>query len=331
MKLSVKNLIIAAAIGLIFPAFAWAMPSMPHQFYGTVVFSNGSSPDGLLVEARVDGESMQSTVTKNGKYGYDPLFKVEDNESSLSGKTVRFFVGGIDTNSSITFKNGDASNVNLTVPGTAGTITKEANDVITNQTVTITPTTPTVINMGTSLSVNVASTASATTTIEKVEKLQNNFFSGAAAVISGNNVLNAYEIKIKGTGLAISVTMHYDDANIDENTIKPYRFNGTNWVAIIPFTRDTSANTLTFSIAAAATPYAIFGSPAATPPSSGGGGGGGGGGYVPPVSNTLSAGAQKVDFNKDNKIDILDFNALMVNWGEASLFDFNLLMINWTI
>jgi len=59
----------------------------------------------------------------------------------------------------------------------------------------------------------------------------------------------------------------------------------------------------------------------------------------------LSAAAQKVDANKDNKIDVLDFNTLMVNWGKTTannvadfngdgkvdIFDFNLLMINWTL
>ena len=71
---------------------------------------------------------------------------------------------------------------------------------------------------------------------------------------------------------------------------------------------------------------------------------GGGGGIVTQTS-TLSATAQKVDANKDNKIDVLDFNTLMVNWGNTSVgnvadfngdgkvdvFDFNLLMINWTL
>ncbi|KKT16588.1 MAG: hypothetical protein UV99_C0010G0018 [Parcubacteria group bacterium GW2011_GWC1_43_61] len=59
----------------------------------------------------------------------------------------------------------------------------------------------------------------------------------------------------------------------------------------------------------------------------------------------MSATAQKVDANKDGKIDVLDFNSLMVNWGSTSannvadfngdgkvdVFDFNLLMINWTL
>lgn len=80
--------------------------------------------------------------------------------------------------------------------------------------------------------------------------------------------------------------------------------------------------------------------------SGGGGGGGGGGGVTTPTTPTspLSAAAQKVDTNKDNKIDVLDFNTLMVNWGKTTannvadfngdgkvdIFDFNLLMINWT-
>lgn len=70
----------------------------------------------------------------------------------------------------------------------------------------------------------------------------------------------------------------------------------------------------------------------------------GGSSYIP-SNSTLSAEVQKVDANKDNKIDILDFNILMINWGKTEpgniadfngdgvvdIFDFNLLMINWTI
>lgn len=58
----------------------------------------------------------------------------------------------------------------------------------------------------------------------------------------------------------------------------------------------------------------------------------------------LTPEAQRADANKDNKIDIFDFDILMVNWGKAvsgsiadfsgdgivDLFDFNLLMIYWT-
>ena len=86
--------------------------------------------------------------------------------------------------------------------------------------------------------------------------------------------------------------------------------------------------------------------PAPNPPS--GGGGGGGAILTPspspnPSSQPLTSAQQKVDANKDDKIDALDFNALMVHWGEegekisadfnadnkVDILDFNMLMINW--
>jgi len=59
----------------------------------------------------------------------------------------------------------------------------------------------------------------------------------------------------------------------------------------------------------------------------------------------LTPEAQKIDTNKDNRIDILDFGTLMANWGAITpgnvadfnddgivdIFDFNLLMIHWTL
>lgn len=64
-----------------------------------------------------------------------------------------------------------------------------------------------------------------------------------------------------------------------------------------------------------------------------------------PPPSALSSEAQKVDTNNDDKIDILDFNILIANWGSiipgnvadfnndgiVDIFDFNLLMIHWTI
>ena len=78
------------------------------------------------------------------------------------------------------------------------------------------------------------------------------------------------------------------------------------------------------------------------------GGGGGGGGYIPtptPTPQILGASIKKGDSNKDGKIDVLDFNTLMVNWGSTSannladlngdgkvdILDFNLLMVNWSL
>lgn len=68
------------------------------------------------------------------------------------------------------------------------------------------------------------------------------------------------------------------------------------------------------------------------------GGGGGGGGWIMPISKK-----KKGDADGDNKIDLKDFNYLMVNWmktgssvlgdfdddKKVDLKDFNELMINW--
>lgn len=73
-----------------------------------------------------------------------------------------------------------------------------------------------------------------------------------------------------------------------------------------------------------------------TPTPSGGGGGGGGGGSPPLTPNG--------DTNNDGSVNILDFNVLMINWGNTNqwnaadfngdnhvdILDFNLLMINWS-
>ena len=64
--------------------------------------------------------------------------------------------------------------------------------------------------------------------------------------------------------------------------------------------------------------------PVVVPPSGGGGGGGGGGILVQP--STLSSAAQKVDTNKDNKVDMLDLVVVMANWnknGAGNIADFN--------
>ena len=261
-----------------------------------------------------------------------------NSNNNNDGKTVEFYVSGIKANETAIFADKDdiirSTMLNLTVAGSVGTI-EETNEsaVIEDETVIIAPSQPTNIKLGTSLNINVFSATNTNAVVNEVKKLTSSFFTGATAVIAGNNLLNAFEINITGTGLTISVTITYSDTGIDENTIKPYRFNGTSWVEISPFTIDKSANTITFSVSSAETPYAVFGSVAVSTPPSGGGGGGGG------ATVTYKTG----DIDKNSKIDIFDFNTLMVNWGNSpansaadldkngkvDIFDFNLLMVNW--
>ena len=79
--------------------------------------------------------------------------------------------------------------------------------------------------------------------------------------------------------------------------------------------------------------------------------GGGGGGNppptltdIPPAVTTLTEAQKVYDTNSDNRIDVLDFNSLIVHWGEkgssvvadfdgngvVDVFDFNALMVHWT-
>ncbi len=197
MQSFIKKFLIISA--LIFPIAVSASPGMPHQFFGSVNFTDGIAPDGLIIEARINDVVVGSSITAGGEYGYNPnLLFAFDNDGMYAGETVEFYVDDIKANEVADFMNGDSNQLNLTIP-------------------TSIPTTP-------------------------------------------------------------------------------------------------------------------------TP------GGGGGTATLPTPTLLLSDAAQKVDANNDNKIDVLDFNTLMVNWGSVTtdniadfngdgtvdVFDFNLLMINWT-
>lgn len=96
-----------------------AAPSVPHQFYGDVSVNGDVAPDNLFVEARVDG-SVFTTLTNDGKYGFDSIFYVEDPNSDRDGDTVTFFVGTSDEMveaESFTFSNGDVTSLDLSVSG----------------------------------------------------------------------------------------------------------------------------------------------------------------------------------------------------------------------
>ncbi|MDB5194026.1 MAG: Alkaline phosphatase [Parcubacteria group bacterium] len=75
----------------------------------------------------------------------------------------------------------------------------------------------------------------------------------------------------------------------------------------------------------------IIAAPLPAPVSSGGGGsgggGGGGGGAAPPPALSVTG-----DSNNDGRVDLLDFNSLMIHWSEHAnpLLDFNTLMVHWT-
>jgi len=288
---------IALAALLLLSFVVFAAPGIPHQFYGSVSFSNGASPDNILIEAKIDGTVAATTTTLNGKYGYNPnIFFVTDPDGNRAGKMVEFYVQGSKV-ATATFSNGGYANLNLSASSSIGRIDINSNETITNRSVIVTPESPTQINVGSELAITVSSTVNRTANIGNVEKLTGPFFTGAYAVPSGKSSLNAYEIKITGN-VSVTVTMTYSDAGIDESTVVPYKFDGTSWTPLPSdriVSRDTVNNRITFIIIAE-TPYAIFGSPPATTTTTTTGGGAIGGcianyTLTSPVSVEVTAGS----------------------------------------
>jgi len=98
--------------GSVMPAYASEPPTMPHRFYGTVSLNGGPADQGTLVEAFVDDvKQAETTVDAEGRYGYDPLFKVP----GAAGATVTFYVGGIEANEDATWESGKVQELNLTI------------------------------------------------------------------------------------------------------------------------------------------------------------------------------------------------------------------------
>ncbi|MBU0846438.1 hypothetical protein KKH23_04560 [Patescibacteria group bacterium] len=104
--------------------FVGAVPQMPHQFYGTVTIDGAAAPDGVLVEAKIDGETYLSTDTLGGQYGYAPLFKVPTDdpdivgvEGGVNGDTVEFYVGGVLATPTYIFETGGTTNLPLVATG----------------------------------------------------------------------------------------------------------------------------------------------------------------------------------------------------------------------
>lgn len=120
-KALLKNFGVLTVVGLIVPLVVFAQgPGIPHQFYGTVVFESGGTPNGLTVEAKINDIVVGSSTTSGGNYGYNPnLFLALDSQNVNNGKTVKFFVAGVEADQTALFSNGKSTQLNLVLPGSA--------------------------------------------------------------------------------------------------------------------------------------------------------------------------------------------------------------------
>jgi len=99
----------------------WAVPPLPHTFYGTVKKDGVNVPDGTLVSAWIGGIQYVTTTTLtfegNSVYSIDvpgdDLY-TSITEGGVDGDTVSFRVGSDKASQVAVFSFGSITNLNLT-------------------------------------------------------------------------------------------------------------------------------------------------------------------------------------------------------------------------
>jgi hypothetical protein len=115
-------------LGLATPVFA--VPQPPHQFYGNVTIGGVQAAGGTPISAKIGlVEYASTTVDTDGKYGYNPLFRVPADdpatpaiEGGVAGDTIQFLVGTTAAQTG-TFAIGGITQLNLSIVGAAPTVT----------------------------------------------------------------------------------------------------------------------------------------------------------------------------------------------------------------
>ena len=92
------------------------IPGVPHQFYGEVKINGNPAPDGVEIKVydADDNKYVAGTFTKEGKYGYEPIFYIPDPEGNRAGHTLEFYVAGVKA-MEYTFENGMSTELDLSV------------------------------------------------------------------------------------------------------------------------------------------------------------------------------------------------------------------------
>ena len=99
-KLMKTLLFTVTIIGALSSGAAYAAP-LPHAVSGVLTHGDEPVMDHLLVEAKIDGKLVAATYTKDGRFGYDPYFKVPaddpftpEAEGGKDGDTVKLCLDG---------------------------------------------------------------------------------------------------------------------------------------------------------------------------------------------------------------------------------------------
>ncbi len=367
IKKSIKTLVIASAL-LVLPLAVFAqVPQLPHVFYGDITINDSQAPVGTVVIAKVNGvEKGRVTTEVTGKYGapgaYDQKLLVQGDITG--GVQITFSVSGVNRTPTVSFESGKVEQLNLAFTISQVEVTPSGlAGLLDNGTLAVSGTTEsaTSLNATQQVVINVAVDGGASkvvlpqgTTITKAgggtfnaNNLTANSVTAGSLSGLGSGVVadGALQWGLSGIELqfspAITITI-FVGTSFNGQTLNITRSTSgsSGWTSdgiASPATCVVSFGECTFSATKAS--YFLASHTVATPtPTPSGGGGGGGGSYSPPPSYETG------DTNEDGKVDILDFNSLMIHWGETTtnniadfnndnkvdIFDFNSLMINWT-
>lgn len=387
------NISILASTVAFVPFVAFAAPGIPHQFYGTATYTNGSSITSGNVIVKIGAIQVASAPISSGKYGYTPnLLMVTDAGNDRSGAILKFFIGSADTGKTAVFVNGGPNGLptelNLTTAVLSDTVTGNGANVslssgtageadLPTGATNIVLTNTTVLDLSAKLSAGKVTLKSGVSGSPIV--LTNSSVSTVSASIPDGTKIQGpagWNGKITppisstpSGGIApagFSVGSTVITIGSSEGTLvfdKPvtillegvtgtvgYRPSGSDtWVKITntcggsygtptaPTAPGECATTNGTDTKIVTYHFTSFGSLTAAVASAPGGGGN------TPTATALTAVQKPYDTNNDDKIDVLDFNALMVHWGEkgnvagdfdkngvVDVFDFNALMVHWT-
>lgn len=110
-----KSYLLTMLIAILFAGAVFAIPGIPHQFYGNVLVNGAPAGDGTTIVVKIDGAIVATTTTSGGRYGYSPnIFYVEDPNGNREGKTIYFYVSNVEA-ATATFHNGASTRLDLSV------------------------------------------------------------------------------------------------------------------------------------------------------------------------------------------------------------------------
>src|SRR3989338_9036 len=260
--MNIKHLLPLALV-LFFFGLAYAIPGVPAQYFGEVKFLNGPALDGMLVSARIDGQEVANGGVYQSKYGYSPaLFFIRDPDGVRRNTTVEFFVNGIKANETIKFDNGASLKLDLSVP-----VEISAQQAIEAgiKEVSVSPTKPQILIFGSDLQIALSSEKETKAQLGKIEKITT-VLPELDSMAPEWHFLTGYEISIQGS-VQPTITLNYDESQVkvSEKTIKPFKFKNDSWQEISGFVLNHITNSVTFTVNAAETPYALFDDSGAKP------------------------------------------------------------------